>query len=272
MEIVSRTCQVLPLQTAVQRLREQTLPPRAACITFDDGYADNCDVALPILQEFALPATFFISTGFLDGGCMWNDLVLEAFSRSDADALDLSSIGLGTISIASPEKRADAASRALEVLKYKEPGERLMLAQRLIEESGVAVPDAIMMSSEQVRILHQAGMEVGAHTETHPILCNLNEGTARSEIENSKCRLEEIIEAPVRFFAYPNGKPEQDYTTEHVKMVKDLGFEAALSTIQAVATRGSDPFQLPRFTPWDRMPLKWGLRLLDAYRRTEVEA
>ena len=115
-------------------------------------------------------------------------------------------------------------------------------------------------------------MEVGAHTETHPILCKLDDGAARSEIEQSKLRLEQITGASVRLFAYPNGKPEQDYSAEHVEMVKELGFEAALSTIQAVATKSSDPFQLPRFTPWDRMPLKWGLRLLDAYRRTEVAA
>ena len=69
---------VLPLDEAVARLKAGTLPARAVCITFDDGYADNHHVALPILRRHGLVATFFIATGFLDGGRMWNDTVIEA--------------------------------------------------------------------------------------------------------------------------------------------------------------------------------------------------
>ena len=72
---------VLPLDAAVRRLRDGSLPRRAAAITFDDGYADNHDIALPILKKHGLPSTFFIATGFLDGGCMWNDTVIEAIRR-----------------------------------------------------------------------------------------------------------------------------------------------------------------------------------------------
>ena len=57
---------VLPLDAAVASLKAGKLPARSACITFDDGYVDNHDVALPILLRHGLPATFFIATGFLD--------------------------------------------------------------------------------------------------------------------------------------------------------------------------------------------------------------
>ena len=78
---------VLPLDEAVAALARGTLPARALAITFDDGYADNFTVALPILQQLGLPATFFIATGFLDGGRMWNDTVIEAMrARTGADA------------------------------------------------------------------------------------------------------------------------------------------------------------------------------------------
>ena len=69
---------VLPMDQAVQQLREGSLPSRALAISFDDGYADNHEVALPILLQHGLPATFFVATGFLDGGRMWNDTVIEA--------------------------------------------------------------------------------------------------------------------------------------------------------------------------------------------------
>lgn len=69
---------VLPLDEAVKRLKQGALPDRALAITFDDGYADNHDIALPVLKAHGLCATFFVATDFLDGGRMWNDTVIES--------------------------------------------------------------------------------------------------------------------------------------------------------------------------------------------------
>ena len=78
MELLASNFKVLNLGEAVQRLAEGRMPPRAACVTFDDGYADNAAIARPVLEELQLPATFFIATGYLDGGRMWNDTVIES--------------------------------------------------------------------------------------------------------------------------------------------------------------------------------------------------
>jgi peptidoglycan/xylan/chitin deacetylase (PgdA/CDA1 family) len=72
---------VLPLDDAVVALARGTLPDRALAITFDDGYADNVTVALPILLRLRLHATFFIASAYLDGGTMWNDRVIDAVSN-----------------------------------------------------------------------------------------------------------------------------------------------------------------------------------------------
>ena len=80
---------VLPLDEAAQRLAQGTLPARAACLTFDDGYADNHDVALPLLRQHGLPCSFFIATGFLNGGRMWNDTLIEAVRCCRLASLDL---------------------------------------------------------------------------------------------------------------------------------------------------------------------------------------
>jgi peptidoglycan/xylan/chitin deacetylase (PgdA/CDA1 family) len=119
-----------------------------------------------------------------------------------------------------------------------------------------------MMRDDEVRALRDAGMEIGAHTATHPILTRLPPAEARREIDDSRDRLAAILNEPVSLFAYPNGKPGQDYAPEHVRMVRDAGFSAAVSTAWGVASPGSDVFQLPRFTPWDRGPAKFALRLL----------
>src|SRR5690242_15121760 len=71
--VLGRWFTVLSLREAAARLRSGTLPMRSACVTFDDGYADNATIALPILRRRGVPATFFLATGFIDGGRMWND-------------------------------------------------------------------------------------------------------------------------------------------------------------------------------------------------------
>ena len=102
---------VLPLDSAVALLRDGKLPERAACITFDDGYADNYHVALPILQRHGLTATFFIATGFLDGGCMWNDTIIESVRACKLQKVELNSLGLGSHGIATvAEKQAAIAA------------------------------------------------------------------------------------------------------------------------------------------------------------------
>lgn len=259
---------VLPLGEAVERLRSGQLPPRAACVTFDDGYEDNASVALPILQRIGVPATFFVTTGFLDGGMMFNDKVIETVRRTKQTLLDLSELDLGQISLATAGERRSAIPRLLSRLKYEAPGRREDLVDQLADRAQVVLPTDLMMTSAQVKALADAGMEVGGHTVSHPILKNLDLAEARTEIGDGKARLEEITGRPVRLFAYPNGKPGVDYVAAHAKLVRDMGFAAAVSTAWGVATRHSDVFQLPRFTPWDKSLGKFSARLVHNLSRS----
>ena len=86
---VARWFNVLPLEEAVQRLAARSLPPRTLCITFDDGYADNHDVAMPILRRHGLCATLFVATGYLNGGTMWNDTIAESVRHAKGPSIDL---------------------------------------------------------------------------------------------------------------------------------------------------------------------------------------
>jgi peptidoglycan/xylan/chitin deacetylase (PgdA/CDA1 family) len=253
---------VLPLGEACGRLAGGTLPPRAACITFDDGYVDNEQIALPILKRYGLPATFFVSSGFSDGAIMFNDNVIEAVRQAAAGTHDLSSLSLGVYSLGDSSTRRLAIDAMLGKIKYLPISERQVLVEQIAEKMGTPLKKNLMMSPAQIRRLHESGMEIGAHTVNHPILASLDEHQAIAEIGEGKRRLEEIIESPVSLFAYPNGKPGVDYGPRDVEIVKRAGFSAAVSTIVGVAGRGSDPFQLPRFGPWDRNPRRLGARLL----------
>ncbi|HNP62614.1 MAG TPA: polysaccharide deacetylase family protein [Woeseiaceae bacterium] len=264
MRCLSRYFNVLPLLDGCRQLSGGTLPPRAVSITFDDGYADNYRNAWPVLKQFDLPATVFVATGFLDGGRMWNDTVIECIRRIPGTEIDLRDLGLGCHVAKDDAQRVAAIHDVILRLKYLEPGVRNAKAATLAEKASSPVPDDLMLEIRQVKELSRSGIEIGAHTITHPILRSTEIGTAREEIVGGKRRLEEIVGSDVRSFAYPNGKPGVDYDPAHVELVREAGFECAVSTTHGAATASSDIWQLPRIGPWAESTLRFGLRTLRA--------
>lgn len=262
MSLLAHHFTVLPLEEAIQCLRDGTLPARAACITFDDGYRDNIEVALPILLQYGLPATFFIATGFLNGGRMWHDSVIEAVRSYKGDLLDLSdSLGQRFLTETIYEKRR-TIRRLVQLLKGLAPDVRDREVEYIVKICRGPLPQNLMMTTNQVQQLLVSGMAVGCHTSKHPIFTTVSNETVQQEIKDGRAELESIAGQPVNLFAYPNGKPVQDYVADHVDLVRELGFDAAVSTANGVASRSRDYWQLPRFTPWDKTPGRFLGRLL----------
>ena len=259
---LARWFNVLPLEEAVTRLKAGTLPARAACLTFDDGYADNLQVAVPILKHHDLRATFFVATGFLDGGRMWNDTLIETVRACPLPLLDLSALGLSPLALGSMAQRRSAVSALISYVKYRPHSERADLAGDMARLARVALPTDLMLTSLQVKTLHRAGMSIGAHTVTHPILAMLGLEQAQQEISGSRRYLECLLDEPVSLFAYPNGKPGADYSVQNVEQVRRLGFLAAVSTQAGITKMGDDEFQLSRFTPWNPGKLRFAAGLL----------
>lgn len=251
LEGVSRCFNVLAPDEAVERLRRGTLPDRPLAITFDDGYADNVEVALPILLRHRLPAGFFIATDYLDGGTMWNDAICIALRRTSLQHLDLGALGFGAYGLDTDAARRRAMREVVREARYLPAPRRQEAAAAIVDKSGVVVPRNLMMESPHLRTLRAAGMVLGGHTCSHPVLATLPLREAEREIAQGRARIEAIVGEPVTLFAYPNGTPGTDYRDEHVQLVKRLGFRGAFSTAWGVAGAGSDPYQLPRFTPWD---------------------
>ncbi|MEO8027613.1 MAG: polysaccharide deacetylase family protein [Bryobacteraceae bacterium] len=251
---------VLPLRDAVERLQRGDLPAAAACITFDDGYADNVTLALPSLQRHGLHATFFIATAFLDGGRMWNDDVIEAVRTIPPGRLDLRDLGLAEYEIGDSASRVEGYTTMLNGLKYLDHRRRAEIAAEIARRSGVPIASSLMMTTRQLRELHAAGFEIGGHTCTHPILENLADRDAEREMADGKDRLESLLGSRVECFAYPNGLPGKDYSARHAEMAKRVGFSTAVSTFMAAARRGADVYQLPRFLPWGRSRMRFAAR------------
>lgn len=264
---VKRWFNVLPLTEAIPRMTTGWLPARAAAITFDDGYADNYTCALPVLKRHGLPATFYIATGFLGDGIMWNDVVIESVRHASVKNIDTAHLGLGMLELTSPATRRQSLNTVIHAIKHLEPSARADAVKFIREACEPPALPKLMMQHEQLWALSNAGMEIGAHTVTHPILAKLGADAARDEIARSRDELQQLLGRRISTFAYPNGKRDQDYHQGTVDIVKSLGFDAAVSTNWGYGHRDANRHELPRFSPWDRTKIRYGLRMLGNLRR-----
>ena len=263
--MLSRYFNVLTLADAVDAVARRELPSRAVAITFDDGYRDNVTVALPVLERHGVAASFFIATGYLDGGIMFNDIVIESIMRCDADVAELSPLRLGRHPLATQSDRNNAIASLLGELKYRPEDERTDMARKIADHLQIDIPTDLMMNTEDLLHLRDAGMEIGGHTRSHPILAATPDGAAFDNICQGKADIEAITGVPVTSFAYPNGRPGQDFEARHASMVRDAGFVRAVTTAAACVTADTDSYQLGRFSVWHRSRPKLLLRILLNY-------
>ncbi|MBI1395622.1 MAG: polysaccharide deacetylase family protein [Betaproteobacteria bacterium] len=268
LKFLKRWFVVLPLVDLAKRLRDGTTPPSAACLTFDDGYADNLTVAAPLLERYRIPATVFVATAYLDGGRMWNDSIIESIRHCTLETLDLRDMDLATFPLTTIDDRRRAIESVLSRVKYLPLGRRTEVAERIVARARSPVPSDLMLTSTQLRRLASSGVAIGAHTRRHPILASEADDTAQQEIAGSKRDLEDLLQRGVEAFAYPNGQPRTDYRPTHVRMVRNAGFTCAVTTAHGVATPDADLLQLPRFTPWARNGLQLATRLGSHFARS----
>ena len=265
METLAEYFNVVSLAEGVERLRSGTLAAGSVCITFDDGYRDNFDVALPILNALNLPATFFVATGYLGNGMMWNDVIIESIRSTSLQHLDLSEFDLGKHAIASEDQRIQVVDMLLGCWKYQNVDQRDRLAKRVQELTEVDLRQRIMMTEQEVMALANAGMEIGGHTVNHPILAVTEFSEAKRQIAECKHQLESLINKPVRFFAYPNGRVGKDYSQEHKNAVIDAGYLAALTTNDGYIGHNADLYELPRVSVNHTSKFKFGASLARGY-------
>jgi len=263
LDVLGYYCRILPLPEAVRRLREGTLPSRAVCITFDDGYENNLSVALPILEQRGMTATVFMAADAIDRGIMWNDLLIEAMRRAGASA------GYREFGIAeSPDPALPEAARIIRVLqqvRYEPLERRWEIAAAFYQKVAGGSMPRLMLTQSQVREINRRGHDVGAHTINHPILKGLGTEAAHREIAGSYAWVAEVTGRPPVSFAYPNGLPGRDYDESHAALAREAGFELAVSTRWGCATSRSNAYHLPRCSPWGVRSWTYPVRLARTY-------
>ncbi|MFC6669013.1 polysaccharide deacetylase family protein [Marinobacterium aestuariivivens] len=262
MKLLSRHFRPLALLDALDRLDSDTLPSRAVCVTLDDGYRSNLEVALPILDRYQVPATVFVATAFSDGENMWNDRIIDLLAGLRSDTIDLEPVELGRCTLDGIATRRHLANRIIDQLKYLAVEDRLTKVDELIEVNGSIHETRKMMCAEEVARLSRSGIEIGGHTHNHPILKGMRPEQQREEVARNKALLEEWTGKPVLGFAYPNGRFGKDMDEESLAIIRELGFRYAVSTDAGFTARNTNRFALRRFTPWDANPVKFHARMI----------
>lgn len=250
---VARRCAPMTLREMAGLLaRRAPLPRGAVAVTFDDTFRNVADVALPILKRHGVPATFFITTGFIGTNRrFWVDVVEHCVNRTTRTELALSLGGRAeTFALRSPEDRVAAIVAVKRVLKASPPAVRDAALRELAEKAGVDNGDDVdnyrNLDWEGVRRLHAPPhYEVGGHTVNHEILAYLD--PARLELEVTGCLddLRRGLPGSVDLFSYPEGQVAH-FNDEVIAKLKSAGVTVCPTAIKGFNAPGADPFHLRR--------------------------
>lgn len=248
---LSQTRRVIPLAEMVESLRAGESLAGTVAITFDDGYENNFLQAAPALADFKMPATFFLSTGFIGTDTwIWTDRLEMMLDETKVEVLTFELTGQSFSLRGTPEKRA-ALAAVKGVLKRLPNIERLNVMhelERALRLSEVPPPDGDyrFMNWDQARRLADAGFDIGGHSISHPILSKLPLEEAKQEILGSCEKISAEIGKCSASFCYPNGKVS-DYTQE-LKRYCEKHFRSAVSTNHGVA-HADELYELKRLGP-----------------------
>jgi len=245
---VRRWFDVRPLDEAVQRLRSGTLPARAAAITFDDGYADNHRLGLPVLRELGLPATVYVATGAIADAAPFWVAAVRALALGVAHALPMPDGPAQPVDgAASRTAAAKALTRALVPIAAEARAAWLADTARTTGVDVVGTLAGTMLDWAQIRELATAGWTIGAHTVTHSNVALIEPARAEREIAESRDALAAAIGAPVHHFCYPNSGGQHTYFGPAVTdILRKLDFRSATTSRPGALAPGADPFLLPR--------------------------
>jgi peptidoglycan/xylan/chitin deacetylase (PgdA/CDA1 family) len=256
LEHLGRGWEIVSLAEAARILAEGPRGPRRAfaAVTFDDGYADNHAVAMPVLVALRVPATIYVATGFTgsDDRFVHDRLfaTLRELARRGIPA-QRASLPRGLqplLGAAAGRGPAETLDRLIAMVPH---GTLLEVAVALEERTGRTPADLPAGSRpldwDEVRDLAAAGLDVGGHSVRHAALPNLPLEEARREIEGCRDAIAERLGRPPRHFAYPNGF----HSPAIRRAVREAGFETGSTTDDRENVRGGDPYALRRKVLWE---------------------
>jgi len=253
MKYLSNHYDILSLEEILEFLKNP--PAKAgqrpvAAVTFDDGYAGNYNVLLPLIEEAGIPVSIFVSTRAVKERTIpWYDTLISAIQSESVLNIDLKNFSLGEFTI-NRVRGADNWSeieKLLIALKSLLPSRREAAVEMILRSmdsvGGNNFYRMEYMTIDELRLIADCPLvTIGAHSHCHNILPQLSEAEIEETVNLSKKFLEEWLERPIKYFAYPNGM----YDNRVIEAVKKSGFECALTTEQSICSYGESLYKIPR--------------------------
>ncbi|WP_437191204.1 polysaccharide deacetylase family protein [Planctomicrobium sp. SH527] len=202
---------------------------RAILLTFDDGYRDNYSQAFEVLKSHQVPAVFFVASGFIDHSPLaWWDELAWMVRSSTKHKISLPGQFEEQLFLSTPEEREDAILRLLQVYKSLPSELTDGFENEVAMETGTGRAPAdlatgLWMTWDMIREVDRAGIDIGGHTVTHPVLAQCSVEVQRAEIFRSKARIEEMLGHPITAFSYPVGQPES-FTEATQNLLQEAGY------------------------------------------------
>ena len=270
MELLARDYHPVSLNEVVDGLNSQKdLPSRSVVVTFDDGYTDNSEVAMPILNQLGIPAAFYVTVDCVEQCKLpWPSRLRFAFRKTKLRAWVDSRGAAWQLDDSDSRERAylvscdDCCQLSGKVQED--------FVRSVEEQVQAAVPgdlSSLIMSYDQIRSLAQHGHIVGSHTMTHPNMAYIPEQDAKAELAESKQRLERELKVTIRHFSYPCPAMTPHWNEKTVAQSRSVGYDSAVTTNGGVTRCGDNPLSLKRIRPTKTAEgLRWNLECAFAGR------
>jgi peptidoglycan/xylan/chitin deacetylase (PgdA/CDA1 family) len=264
MEVLARNYHPVTVEDILLFLTgKKTLPRKPVAVTFDDGYADNPEVAAPVLNRLGIPASFYLTVESVDTGrAPWFCHLRHAFTATRKKSwLDPTGRSRDLADAARREPALSVASEHLTRLVGSAQQEALQAIERHLDVEPLAPKKQLMMTWEQAKRLHRDGHVVGSHSLTHPNMAYIADRDLNHEFVESKRRMEAELAMPVVHFSYPAAALAVSWTEHTVAASGQVGYQTAVTTMSGVVSQGANPLALRRIgAPDDFDEFRWNLQ------------
>jgi len=252
-KLFTKYCTPISLQEVILN---KELPPNPVIFTFDDGYRNNYTYAFPLLKKYKVPATIFITTGFIDKiNFLWTDRLEFVINNTHSKNIEFIWENKRLkIKLSTNQEKRQAISSINRYLKTISESKKASFLDRLeqvleVDYSWDKFPPYLLpLTWDEIREMNNTGLiSIGSHTVSHPILSKCNFTEQKKELTLSQQRITEELGEECILFAYPNGKPG-DFNQETIMLLKESGYKCGVTTIPGyVDNDKQDNFQLKRF-------------------------
>lgn len=261
MEIIARRFNPVSLEEIFRaHSGSQPLRKRSVCVTFDDGFKDNLEIAAPIMDRYGVVGTIYVTTGLLvQRKNPWFVRVRRAFEVTGQE--DCPGIGGKTYDLADPKGRRTAFLEVSRMCATTTGSQQQELVQQVEEALAVAPMDKYMMlTEEQVGQTVKRGHIIGSHTVTHPNLAHVPADALEKELTESKAVLDRLTGANTHHFSYPRPILEPHYTAETGAAAARAGYVTAVTCTDGLTRPGDDLMAIRRISaPFAAQEFELGL-------------